>query len=184
MKNNEITKLKNELIEERKQYKKQIELLLTKVGNTTINTTNTNNIQLNSYGNEDMSHISENYKTRLLNIPYGMIPKMIEAVHFSDKKPENKNILLTNKKENKIKLYSNGKWIYQNKEETLNNLIDGKYFILDSHYETLCNKLGDIETKKINKSNYENFRQNYDSLDKDVISQLKKESELVLLNNR
>ena len=79
---------------ERKQYKKQIELLLTKVGNTTINTTNTNNIQLNSYGNEDMSHISENYKTRLLNIPYGMIPKMIEAVHFNNEKPENKNIVL------------------------------------------------------------------------------------------
>ena len=37
MKNNEINKLKNELTEERKNFKKQIELLLTKVGNTTIN---------------------------------------------------------------------------------------------------------------------------------------------------
>ena len=182
MKNNEINKLKNELTEERKNFKKQIELLLTKVGNTTINTTNTNNIQLNNYGHEDMSHITHDYKTRLLNIPYGMIPKMIEAVHFSDKKPENKNILLTNKKENKIKLYTNGKWIYKNKEETLNSLIDGKYFILDSHYENICNKLGEIE--KIKKKNYENFRDNYDSLNKDVITQLKQESELVLLNNR
>ena len=182
MKNNEINKLKKELTEERKNFKKQIELLLTKVGNTTINTTNTNNIQLNNYGHEDMSHITHDYKTRLLNIPYGMIPKMIEAVHFSDKKPENKNILLTNKKENKIKLYTNGKWIYKNKEETLNSLIDGKYFILDSHYENICNKLGEIE--KIKKKNYQNFRDNYDSLNKDVITQLKQESELVLLNNR
>ena len=182
MKNNEINKLKNELTEERKNFKQQIELLLTKVGNTTINTTNTNNIQLNNYGHEDMSHITHDYKTQLLNIPYGMIPKMIEAIHFSDKKPENKNILLTNKKENKIKLYTNGKWIYKNKEETINSLIDGKYFILDSHYENICNKLDEIE--KIKKKNYENFRDNYDSLNKDVISQLKQESELVLLNNR
>ena len=31
-----------------------------------------------------------------------MIPKMIEAVHFNDERPENKNIALTIKKDNKI----------------------------------------------------------------------------------
>ena len=29
---------------------------------------------------------------------------MIEEVHFSDKKPENKNIAITNKKENRLKV--------------------------------------------------------------------------------
>ena len=42
-----------------------------------------------------------------------MIPKMIEAVHFNDKKPENKNIMIVNKKENLLKVYKDKKWIYK-----------------------------------------------------------------------
>ena len=35
----------------------------------------------------------------LIKLPYGMVQKMIEHVHFSNKKrPENWNIKLTNKK--------------------------------------------------------------------------------------
>ena len=54
--------------------------------------------------NEDMNHITDSMKTELLKIPYGMIPKMIESP-FNDNKPENKNIALTNKKDNKIRVY-------------------------------------------------------------------------------
>ena len=162
-----------------KNLKKQINLLLTKVGNTTTNNVTTNNIQLNSYGNEDLSHITDTLKTNLLNIPYGMIPKMIEEVHFNDNKPENKNIQLTNKKENKIKIFSGNKWIYKNKDETINYLIDGKYFILDSHYDNV-----NFNNKIINTNRYEKFRNKYDHQDKDLIELLKKECELVLLNNR
>lgn len=162
-----------------KDLKRHINLLLTKVGNTTTNNVTTNNIQLNSYGNEDLSHITDTLKTNLLNIPYGMIPKMIEEVHFNDNKPENKNIQLTNKKENKIKIFSGNKWIYKNKDETINYLIDGKYFILDSHYDNI-----NFNKKIINTNRYEKFRSKYDHQDKDLIELLKKECELVLLNNR
>ena len=48
-----------------------------------------------------------------------MIPKLIEAVHFNDKKPENKNILLPNKKDKLIKVYKDNKWHYKTKDETL-----------------------------------------------------------------
>ena len=51
-----------------------------------------------------MSHLSDTLKVQLLQIPYGAIPKMIEKIHFNDEKPENKNIALTNKKDNKIKI--------------------------------------------------------------------------------
>jgi len=162
---------------EKKLLYKQIEVLLTKVGNTTIN--NTQNIQLNNYGKEDMSHITNSLKTRLLKIPYGMIPKFIEAVHFSDKKPENKNIALTNKNDNKIKIFNGSKWVYKNKEDTINDLVDGKYFILDTHYD---NCYEDLTIQ--NKNNYEKFRTFFDDGDKKLFEQLKNDSELVLLNNR
>ena len=170
---------KQQLKEEKEEFKKQIELLLTKVGNTTTHINNTQNIQLNSYGNEDMNHITDSMKTELLKIPYGMIPKMIEEVHFNDNKPENKNIALTNKKDNKIKVYTGNKWIYKDKDEIINDLVDGKYFILDSHYQSVSNDLN-IMTK----STYEKFRTFFDENDKNLHEQLKKECEFVLLNNR
>ena len=174
--------MKNEFEKEKEEFKKQIELLLTKVGNTTtIN--NTQNIQLNSYGNEDLSHITDLLKTELVKIPYGMIPKLIEAVHFNDNKPENKNIFLPNKKDNLIKIYRDNKWVYKDKEEALNDLIDNKYTILDSHYEEVTNKnIGDLTP--FVKMNYLKFRKYYDEGDKELCEQIKKECDLVLLNNR
>ena len=173
-------KLKNK-DNEINNLKKQIELLITKVGNTTNNTTINNNIQLNNYGNEDMTHITDNLKSHMLQIPYGMIPKMIEAVHFNEKKPENKNIVLTNKKENKLKVFCGNKWIYKNKEEVLTNLIDGKYYILDSHYDSLC-KMNNL--KDVNKDKYDKFRDKYDNKDKNLHDDLRSKCELILLNNR
>ena len=182
-KNNENLILKNLLIQqsetferERKLLYKQIEKLLDKVGDTTINNTQTNNIQLNGYGKEDLSHITDSLKQNLIMKPYGMIPKLIEEVHFSEKKPENKNISLSNKRDNKIRIFTGDKWIYKNKDETINDLMDGKYFILDSFYQN--------NTDLNSKQSYEKFRSFYDEQDKEVIDKLKKECELVLLNNR
>ena len=56
-----------------------------------------------------------------------MIFQMIEEVQFNDNKPENKNIALTDKKDNKIKVYENK--VYKDKDEIINDLVDGKYFI-------------------------------------------------------
>ena len=165
--------------EERQHLYKQIEKLLDKVGNTTINNTQTNNIQLNKYGQEDLSHITDSLKTNLLKLPYGMIPKMIEEVHFSNDKPENKNISLSNSRGNKLKVFTGDKWVYKNKDETINDLVDGKYFILDTHYQNNLDLLAEL-----NKNNYEKFREYYDDGDKKLIEQLKAECELVLLNNR
>ena len=176
--NEKIKSIEKKHEQEKKQLYKHIEKLIEKTGNVT-NIQNTQNIKLNSYGNEDLSHITDNLKTDLLKLPYGMIPKMIEEVHFSDDKPENKNIELTNSRDNKLKVFTGDKWIYKNKEETINDLLDGKYFILDSHYENICEDFNNVS-----QSRYETFRSFFDEKDKKMYEQLKKECELVLLNNR
>lgn len=142
------------------------------IGKQTNNTQQ--NINLNSYGNEDLSHITSEFKTSLLKGPYAMIPKMIEAVHFNDKKPENMNITFPNKKENKIKIFSGDKWIYKNKDDVIDDLIDGNYFILDTHYENKCEP----------DNTYEKFQQLFDDKDKKLLDNLKIECEFTLLNNR
>ena len=165
---------------ERKNLYKQIEKLLDKVGNTTnIQSNVKNTITLNNYGNENLSHITDSLKTQLVKIPYGMIPKLIEQVHFNDEYPENKNIALTNSRDNKIKVFSDNKWVYKDKEETINDLVDGKYYILDTHYEQVNDSL---ETES--RTNFIKFKEYFNSEDKEFVNKLKKDCELVLLNNR
>ena len=173
----ENKQLKTQYEKEKKQLYKQIEKLIEKVGNTT--NIQTNNIQLNSYGNEDLSHITDSLKTEFIKMPYGMIPKMIEHVHFNNNKPENKNIMISNTRDNKIKVFDNDKWIYKDKNDTINDLVDAKYFMLDNHYEIVRKDLPfQCQTK------YIKFREFFDVEDKELVEQLKKECELVLLNNR
>ena len=179
---------------EKKMLFKQIEKLLDKVGNTTNIQTNNiesniqNNIILNNYGKEDLSHITDKFKEQLIKIPYSMIPKMIEAVHFNDERPENKNISLTNKKDNLIKIFKDNKWVYQGKEETINSLVDGKYLLLDSFYETKFENSGteidEVIEKDTTKKDYSKFREFFEKGDKELVEKLKRECELVLLNNR
>ena len=133
-------KIIKQLKSEKHELYKKMDTLLDKVGDTTINTTH--NIQLNNYGNEDLSHLTHSLKTELLSGPFGMIPKMIEAVHFNDEKPENKNIIITNSRDNKLKIYKNNKWVYKDKSETLNDLVDNKYFMLDSYFEKVNSDYG------------------------------------------
>ena len=95
-------------------------------------------------------------------------------------KPENQNILFPNKKENKIKIFKDNKWVYKDKVEVINDLIDGKYFILDCHYEDVLKD----KFNKYNKKIYETFRDLFDVKDVTLHEQLKKECELMLLNNR
>lgn len=176
-----IERLEEEMREYRKEKEvlyRQIEELIKKAGNTTIHNKNmiTNNtINLNSYGKEDLSHITDSFKTELIKGPFGMISKMIEAVHFNDKKPENKNITLPNKKGNHIKVYKEGKWTYCNKNDVMDELMENNYYILDSHYDGNMDGLNDIQRKR-----YKKFQNKYNEgdLDKDT----KEEINLVLLN--
>ena len=173
-----LQKEKEKWEQERQELYKQVSTLLEKVGDTT---NIQNNIILNNYGSEDLSHITDKLKTELLNIPYCAIPKMIEAIHFNDEKPENKNIMLPNKKENLVKVYEGNKWVYKNKNETITDLVDSKYTIIDDHYEELNN---DNKIPGNIKTTFTKFRKFYDEGDAEMVDKLKKECELVLLNNR
>ena len=176
--NDNKIKLLNDKNREIKQLKKQVDTLIKKAGNTTITQNNQQNIKLNNYGSEDLSHISDFFKNNLLKSPHGMIPKMIEAVHFNEDKPENKNVIMPNKKDNKVKIFSGDKWVYKDKNETVNDLIDGKYFIMDTYYENICNN------KDTNLNLYKRFQRLFDERNKLLLEAQKKECELVLLNNR
>ena len=167
---------------ERIDLYKKIDKLLDKVGDTNIQTIN-NTINVNSYGKEDYSHINDQMLNYLVTIPYGMIPKMIEETHFNEGKPENNNIKMTlaNKKDNIIQVYQDNSWIYKDKSQVLSDLMDSKYSVIDTHYDKLENNNA---INPLVRTKYLKFRKFFDEGDREMVASLKKECELVLLNNR
>ena len=168
------------------ELKDQVEDLLINLTksthHTTNNTNNTHNdnsnntvhntININNYGSENLEYLNKDYLTKLLNTAFTAIPKLIEKIHFNPKHPENHNIKITNKKQPYVKVRKNDKWELKDKKETLENLVDNKYNILEDHYVE--------KTEKINVMN--NFIDKYQS-NIDLQKELQKKTEIVILNN-
>ena len=86
-----------------------------------------------------------------------------------------------NKKENLVKIFQGDKWVYKNKSETITDLVDSKYTMIDDHYDA------EEASQKVNpkiQTSYKKFRKFYEEGDAEMVEKLKKECELVLLNNR
>ena len=68
---------------------------------------------------------------------------------------------------------------YVKKKETIQQLLDDKNYILDDYYES--NK--DLFDDKFRKR-FERFRDKVDEVDKNLLSELYDDIELILLNNK
>jgi len=162
---------------EKASMKKQIDFLLDRVGDTT-NITNNQNIVLNCYGNEDLSHITDQFKLGLLKLPYSMITNLIKEIHFNEKYPANKNICLPNKKEPFVKVFQGESWIYKDKKETIKELIQKNCDRLDEYYENKSNKM-----EKDAKKRYITFQEKMNKEDKNLDKTINKNVEMILLNH-
>ena len=134
--------------------------------NNTIN--NTFNILVCNYGSEDRSLLTREFLINLLNSPYSAATKMIEMLHFNKDYPENMNIRLSNKDNDKSQLIENGKWVTYEKELLINRMIDDNLYYLDMFYEE------EIEKGSIDRiPHYEEFSKLYhEVLDKDLTNEL------------
>ena len=119
------------LKKENDELRKQVELLIHKVGNTTVNVQQ--NIIVNNIGNEDVSYINNGFLNNLLNAPYVAIPKLIENIHFNLDHPENHNIKITNRKEPYVKVYKDNKWLLEDKKTVIDEMVDKSKMMLDEH---------------------------------------------------
>jgi hypothetical protein len=129
----EISSLKKEihyLKNENKELKICIEILKkgqvpTTLNDASVNCNNYNDnrtihyhISLNKYGREsypdDIKALSDAVKG--VN---KAIPNLVKLRHFDNRHPENQNIMIPNKKQNKIKIYDGTKWITEDKRLTI-----------------------------------------------------------------
>jgi hypothetical protein len=82
-----------------------------------------NNIQLSltKYGTESYP----DDRRALTNAVAGVhtaIPNLVKLKHFDPRKPENNNIMIPNKKENKIQVFNGERWETRNKRTTLEDI--------------------------------------------------------------
>ena len=169
---------------EKEKLYEYIDKLIDKTGDTNINIENQTNNQMNNtinlknFGEENTSHITDDYKLKMLSLPYGMIQNMIEKIHFNKKKPENKNIALTNKRDNMIKVFRGSGWKYQDRSYVVDELIKNNYYRLDNFFEEEGkNKMTDDHSKR-----YLHFQKKFDRQDDDLIEHIKRETEMIILS--
>ena len=172
-----------QLEEQREQIKEQnhqINELIKKAG-VNIGTQNNiqNNIQILAYGSSDISHLTDKDYVKCLNHSNFCIPHLIKEIHFNPSKPENHNIYISNLKNNYVMIYNGNKWMLNDREESIQNLIDDKESIIEQKLEEWIengNKYPDIMKKF---SRYLEKKEN----DK-ILNKIKSEIKLMLFNNR
>ena len=151
-----------------RNLQQQVELLLTKVGNTT---TNTFNIVLNAFGKEKTDYISgSTIKQLIKNGPVKSIPRLLKHIHFDPEHEENHNVKITNKKESLAQVFNGQIWEYVDKKETISSMTDKAYDLINEHYEPGSNKYMD------------EFQDKYDEDDITLKKQVKKDTQIMVLN--
>lgn len=144
---NKLNKKYSELLENQKKIEKKSNKV---INNKTINnvTNNTVNIQLVSYGKENLEDISEHYYIKAFQKGFISIPQFIEFIHFNDKLPQYKNICIPNERKNKVKVYKDNCWQLQDKQQTIEDIYNHKSDVLEDKYNNIHTKL-DKRTKRM-----------------------------------
>jgi hypothetical protein len=100
-------------------------------------TNNNVNIQINGYGKEDVSYITNDILADIIKKPISGIPKLIEMIHLNPDHPENNNIKLVNKNLPYLNYFNGKYWKTADKSKVLGNLLKSKTELTDKYYKNL-----------------------------------------------
>lgn len=169
-----------EIKEELNELKKEIEKL--KKVNPNINNGNinngtvNNNIVINNYDKDNMDYITDKFKQKILNmIPndqVNVIPKLLENIKFNSNHKENNNFKINSDRSKICFKFKDNQWISDNKNKSLNELLDYGNKIVKQFYEEGIEVLDDEK-----KEEYHNFQDKiFKKLKKQVDKQNKKDN--------
>jgi len=174
----QIKNLEKEKESMRRQHALEVKDLLSKVGNVTNITNNTQqNIFINSYGDENLKYLTNKYLTNLIKAPFGAVPKLIKDIHFHKEHQENRNIKITNRKLPYASIFKDQKWNLYNKKDVIETIVDAGYNILDFQYEKDKDELSIIQNGR-----FKDFQKKYENPNNKLKKQLAKDTELTILN--
>lgn len=163
--------------QQNEKQQRQIDKLMDKlqVPQITNNTTNIqNNIQLLSYKDTDLSHLTnKDYMNAIKKVSF-CVKEMIEKIHFNPNKPENMNIYISNMKDKYIMVYEDGNWNIKGKNNELDTLYNKKEMILEDWLEEYGTK--DLRDK------YERYLNNKEN--EETMNLIKEEIKMMMYNKK
>ena len=111
----------------------------TSITNNTNNTfnivqNNQNNVVLNTFGNEDTSHLAHEFLSHCLMNPTKGITHLIDSIHYNPDVPANHNVRHKSTKKNTMEKFIDAHWTECDASNTLDELIRKGYRILNAHY--------------------------------------------------
>nr|QBK89207.1 MAG: C2H2 type zinc finger protein [Mimivirus LCMiAC02] len=141
------------------------------------NTTNVqNNINLLSFGNDNMEGISNEEIKKILKRGFKSIQLITKKTNFNPDIPENHNVYINNIKSQYAITYNKGRWELDKTEDVIDRIYDDKYGFLEQKYHELKNELKAYDRKKI-----ERILDEYEGV---KVTEIFGEIRLILYNNR
>ena len=154
------------------------------ITNNTINVNfniNSDDLKLNSFGKEDISHITKDEYKKILSTFFTGFIEYIKKIHFDDRMPANHNVYMSKVDSKYAYIYDDNQWNIQKKEEIIDKIISKKKILLNNMSSELLEK-GQI-TDNIYELHAE-FNMNYIQGGTECEKSLSKDVELLLYNYR
>jgi hypothetical protein len=141
---------------------------------TNNNITINNTIALVSFGKENLSFITAEKLKKCFVDPKNAIKNLTQMIHFSIDHMENANIRIEDKDGKYLKVFSNGKWTYEELKKALPKLRKNKFEYLEENYGLCYDKLSKREQDKWDTYYYDYLGGDRPDLLKDAEENVKK----------
>jgi hypothetical protein len=120
--------------------------------NNNNNNTVNNTINIVKFGTERLSEIlSKNEMLKITEFINNSVNESIKRVHFNDKRPEFKNIIIKNLKDKNLKIFDGNKFIIDNKYKNLYELIDNHIYNIQTFINNNKNKFNENHLVRLEK---------------------------------
>ena len=145
----ETLKKKKKQKKEEKPVPQNITNIIT--NNTQINIVASNGEPLRKFGDENFDALNEDDFIRIMRIgndgDTGVIPMLVNKIHFNPKFPENKNIKLTNLRSEQISVYNGERFVMKPVEyiiyktiRSASNVMDEMYYTINEEHSNKCER--------------------------------------------
>ena len=132
-----------------------------------------------TFNKTDISHLTDKDYLKCIKHSNMMIPHLIDKIHFDEHKPENRNIYISNMRNNYVLLYEEGVWKMKNRDEIISNMIEDKEMIIEEKIEDWK------ENGKSYGEAYKKFERYMEKKENDIVlNKIKEEIRLILYNKR
>jgi len=130
----------------------RVSYIYSMINNEIDNNINTNNIQINNFGKEDISYLNDEYFKNLIlkNDVNKIYMKLAQDIYFDKDHPENKTIKIDNINNKYALVFNNGKWETILKYELREILHEKNHHLLRIHTNRLKELLDSAKKSSIN----------------------------------